>query len=391
MGQYSAGVGPCDGCLYVSVVAPAWIEALALAADGRTICAGLQSGEIVFYTLVGADSRGWASVPAPAVAPDASDENHEALLRRGLDVSRREKGPDHEETLAHVAALAVHLERMRKTRSQTVKNEHDEVALRVVARKLQEESSASEPNTYSDDTEFVKVITSEIGRSSKSRVKSRKHGTDLGRRSEGPDREEILASFAALAAQVAIRDGARNQSEPLDRVSSYVDMERRAIALRAYQAGDYAHAERLLQSLIMNRFEIPSTHCHLGQIFLIQDRLAEAAVEIEAAWEHRAEAPSYIVPRILWMQLMLLYFTSGEAARTNGAQVILGRLKTALARDAAHMKWAMDPVLAHLQPKLPAEQYQLLAVLVAALNEAANLLALEQFPAWRDASAEPLE
>ena len=33
----------------------------------------------------------------------------------------------------------------------------------------------------------------------------------------------------------------------------------------------------------------------------------------------------------------------------------------------------------------------LLAALVAALSDAANLPALEQFPAWRDAPAEPLK
>jgi hypothetical protein len=51
----------------------------------------------------------------------------------------------------------------------------------------------------------------------------------------------------------------------------------------------------------------------------------------------------------------------------------------------------MDRVLAHLQPKLPAEHYQLLAALVAALNDATKLLALEQFRAWRETQPQPLE
>ena len=44
----------------------------------------------------------------------------------------------------------------------------------------------------------------------------------------------------------------------------------------------------------------------------------------------------------------------------------------------------MDPVLTHLQPRLSAEPCQLLAALVAALNNATNVQALEQFPAWRN-------
>ena len=105
----------------------------------------------------------------------------------------------------------------------------------------------------------------------------------------------------------------------------------------------------------------------------------------------RATALSYVIPRILWLQLALLYTSPTEGGAIQRAQVILGRLKTALAREDAHMKWTMEPVLAHLQPRLPPEQCQLLAALVDALKDATSLPALEQFPAWRDAQPEPLE
>ena len=51
----------------------------------------------------------------PLIAVVTNDEAYEVLLRCGLDHSRREKGPDDEETLAHLKALSVHLERMGKT------------------------------------------------------------------------------------------------------------------------------------------------------------------------------------------------------------------------------------------------------------------------------------
>ena len=116
-----------------------------------------------------------------------------------------------------------------------------------------------------------------------------------------------------------------------------------------------------------------------------------AEAETAAAWEHRAEAASYVVLRILWLHLALLHTSPADEAGMDSAPVILGRLKTALARDGAHIEWTMDPVLAHLQPRLPAEQHQLFAVLVAALNDATNLPALEQFPAWREGQPQPLE
>ena len=42
----------------------------------------------------------------------AAAEDHAEVLRRGLEQSRREKGADHEETLAHLAALVAHYEQL---------------------------------------------------------------------------------------------------------------------------------------------------------------------------------------------------------------------------------------------------------------------------------------
>jgi hypothetical protein len=253
----------------------------------------------------------------PAIMPDTSEAAYEASLRRGLDCSRRKKDFDHEETLTHLGALALHLERMGRTdEAHLMREERERIIARVGARKAQERKEAE--------------------------------------MSSGPE-------------------------------------ERRAAALEAYRTGDYGHAERLLRSLIVNRFEIPSTHCHLGRIMLIQDNVAEALMETSAALEHRAEASPYVIPRILWLQLALLYTWPAKAPGMDSAPVILGRLKTVLAREGAHAEWTMDPVLAHLQPRLPAERYQLLAALIAALSDATKVPALEQFPAWRDVQPQLLE
>src|ERR1035437_2364289 len=58
------------------------------------------------------------------------------LLRHGLEQSRRERGADHEETLAHLAALPLHLESAGKpVEAAAFKKEHDELAARVEAKK----------------------------------------------------------------------------------------------------------------------------------------------------------------------------------------------------------------------------------------------------------------
>ena len=89
--------------------------------------------------------------------------------------------------------------------------------------------------------------------------------------------------------------------------------------------------------------------------------------------------------------MALFYFAPARNASTDSTPVILGRLKTGPAREGAHIEWAMDPVLTHLQPRLRAEQHALLAALFAALSNTKNLPALEQFPAWSDAQPEPID
>jgi len=80
-----------------------------------------------------------------------------------------------------------------------------------------------------------------------------------------------------------------------------------------------------------------------------------------------------------------------EECRMKNAELLLGKLKTALRSDAAFMEWTMQPILDHLKPKLSQSSHALLAALVAALNDAKSLPALDAFPAWRDAAPQPLE
>ena len=66
----------------------------------------------------------------------AAADDYSEILRRSLDQSRREKGADHEETLAHLAALAVHLEKMGKSaEAADFQSEHDALAAQLAAKK----------------------------------------------------------------------------------------------------------------------------------------------------------------------------------------------------------------------------------------------------------------
>ena len=118
--------GKCIGAYCVHL--PVYLLTLAL--DGKSVCAGSgMGGEVLF--LVTCQMEEYQHLKT-----DTSNEGYEQLLRRGLDFSRQEKGPEHEETLAHLTALAVHLEKMGKhDEARAFARERDELAARISTRK----------------------------------------------------------------------------------------------------------------------------------------------------------------------------------------------------------------------------------------------------------------
>ena len=186
--------------------------------------------------------------------------------------------------------------------------------------------------------------------------------------------------------------GRTDEAEPLRTV--YVDrvganpnatpLTLRQLAFECFNRGEYARTEALLRQVLAKGFEIPGTNCHLSRALILAGREAKAEVAIDEAWTHRAEAPPYVVGRILWFQVVFALLDGASPAP------FLGRLKTALQANGAHMECAMDPVLAHLQTKLSPEAHALLTALVAALGDPANLAKLDDFPEWHAATPLPL-
>lgn len=66
----------------------------------------------------------------------ASADDYAEILRHGLEQSCREKGADHEETLTHLAALAVHLDSIGKpTEAAEFQREHTALTAQLAVRK----------------------------------------------------------------------------------------------------------------------------------------------------------------------------------------------------------------------------------------------------------------
>jgi len=206
---------------------------------------------------------------------------------------------------------------------------------------------------------------------------------------EHPDTTATLQNLIGLLEKTGRTDEASQLREAyIDRVASQPNatpLELRQLAGECYQKGDYARTETLLRQVLARGFEIPGTNCHLARALILAGRDAEARESVAQAWAHRADAPPYVVPRILWFQ------TAFALLDGNPPGPLLARLKTALQKEGAIMEWTMDPVLAHLQPKLPAEAYALLTALVAALSYADKLPDLDEFPEWREVEPQALD
>lgn len=162
-------------------------------------------------------------------------------------------------------------------------------------------------------------------------------------------------------------------------------IELRQAAGSCFNVKDYDFAEHLLNRVLDLHFEIPGTHCHLARIYLLLDRDKDAEEHIDQAWNHRDEAPAYVILRILLFRILFAMIDGTDPA------LYLSRLKTALSTDGAHMDWTMEPVLEKLRQSLSPDTHAFLTALVTALSSKENLPALDAFPAWRAAKPEPLE
>ncbi|HLV79233.1 MAG TPA: proteasome accessory factor PafA2 family protein [Chthonomonadaceae bacterium] len=157
--------------------------------------------------------------------------------------------------------------------------------------------------------------------------------------------------------------------------------DRRIAALSSYMRGDYDEAHAFLQQLLAEGFERPSTYCHLARVALMTDRLDAAAEFTRRAWEVRAEAPDYVLPRIFWLQIALAMLGCSE-----GPLLPLVRQFRAALLATDSFEWTVAPVLNHLQSRLSPPDHEFLAAMADVISDHDHLPRLEAFPLWREAS-----
>jgi len=80
----------------------------------------------------------------------------------------------------------------------------------------------------------------------------------------------------------------------------------RSRALELIENKKYAEAENIYHEMIELNFELPGTLCHLARVQLLSGREKEAEKTITKAWKIRNMALRYVVPRIIFLRILLL-------------------------------------------------------------------------------------
>jgi hypothetical protein len=151
---------------------------------------------------------------------------------------------------------------------------------------------------------------------------------------------------------------------------------RRQDAADRILSGDYAGAEALLRVLLAERFCLPSTNCHLARVLLMTNREAEAREQINQGWAIHRDAPTYVVGRMLFFQIIFALFDGTDISG------LVAQIQAILHQPSADMDWTIRPMLDHLHPRFSEVDFRFLEALAAALSDIQTLTRLEEFPQW---------
>jgi hypothetical protein len=160
-------------------------------------------------------------------------------------------------------------------------------------------------------------------------------------------------------------------------------IKNRELALECYRHGRYAEAEKLLRPFIAEGYEVAGTHCHMARVLLMMDREKEARQEVALAWEYRDKCDAYIVPRMLFFQILFALLDEARAAKAVEARRsvspagrprrpasadLLERLRDELVSRRAYAEWILQPLIKHIQPWLSEEDFELMRALAVEIN-----------------------
>ena len=136
----------------------------------------------------------------------------------------------------------------------------------------------------------------------------------------------------------------------------------RARALELLENKQYAEAEKIYHEIIELNFELPGTLCHLARVQLLMGQEEEAEKSVRKAWKIRHKALRYVVPRIIFLRILLLMIKRKDPS------IWIGRMKHELQNPDSFLEWHIDPLLQILKSRLTTQNHQVLITLADSLQ-----------------------
>jgi tetratricopeptide (TPR) repeat protein len=136
----------------------------------------------------------------------------------------------------------------------------------------------------------------------------------------------------------------------------------RVKALELLENKQYAEAENIYFEIIELDFEIPGTLCHLARVQLLMGQEEEAEKSVRKAWKIRDKALRYVVPRIIFLRILLLMIKKKDPS------IWIGRMKHELQNPDSFLEWHIQPVLDLVKSRLTDKNHRVLVALAESLQ-----------------------
>ena len=141
--------------------------------------------------------------------------------------------------------------------------------------------------------------------------------------------------------------------------------------------GEFAVAEKIYQGLIEQKFELPGTYCHLARVQLLMRDEKAASKSVASAWKLRTEALKYVVPRIIFLKILILLIEN----RNPFFWII--RIKALLTTDSASLDWDIETTIKTYELQLSELNFVFLLALAEAIQRKDKVEKLETFAIWK--------
>ena len=118
--------------------------------------------------------------------------------------------------------------------------------------------------------------------------------------------------------------------------------------------------------MISMDFDLPGTYCHLARVQLMTGQEDEAGNSVARAWELKEKASGYVVPRIIYFQILLLMLDNQDFS------FWIKKINEEIRKPYSTMEWHIQPLLEMLKPRLTQENHQILVTLAEFLQTKFN-------------------